>query len=127
MPPTPKHPANRPWTTKSLQALLCEVAFRLHGAPRPHLNVFLGFCHNSVLLIVQTAKSLQALLRRGAFDFTEQNPRMLPRMYTPTRLDVETGVKSQAGPAPKARSRVATGRGRGRGAAAAAGAADTGA
>ncbi len=66
------------------------------------------------------AKSLQAHLRKGNFEFYERNPRMLPRMYTPTRLDVERDAKSQPDPRPKPRRARAPGRGRGRGYAAAA-------
>lgn len=71
---------------------------------------------------LQTAKRLQELLRIGAFDMWEHSPRMLPRAFTPQRLDVETGAKSQPLPRPKARRRAA-GRGHGRGAASAAAAA----
>ena len=70
--------------------------------------------------MLQTAKRLQELLRRGAFEMGEHSPRMLPRLYTPQRLDVETGAKSQPLPKPKARRRAATGAGRGNAAAAAA-------
>ncbi len=73
--------------------------------------------------MLQTAKRLQELLRRGAFEMGEQSPRMLPRMYTPQRLDVETGAKSQPLPKPKARRQKASGAGRGNAAAAAAAAA----
>ena len=57
---------------------------------------------------------------------SEQSPRMLPRMYTPQRLDVETGAKSQPLPKPKARRRAAPGAGRGNAAAAAAAPASAG-
>lgn len=68
---------------------------------------------------MQTQKRLQELLRRGAFEMSDQSPRMLPRLYTPQRLDVETGAKSQPLPKPKARRRAAAGSGRGKPAAAA--------
>lgn len=66
---------------------------------------------------MQTAKKLQNMLRKGDFDMWEHSPRMLPRMYSPKRLDVETGDKSQSLPKPKARRRAA-GRGQGKAAAA---------
>ncbi len=70
--------------------------------------------------MLQTAKRLQELLRRGAFEMGEHSPRMLPRLYTPQRLDVDTGAKSQPLPKPKARRQKASGAGRGNAAAAAA-------